>query len=156
MRTQQNRHCDPAQRKRGREKRSLFIAILLILSFLTVSAHAAVRLQRLGSTKANSQKGYDFYDTNSVKIGYSASNRLGEFNYYDGSGNKIGELKKPDEKKEEYVFYDSSGIKKGVITKMPSGAYYYKDVQSGKLVDSVPQVPGKIGSLPPDIFQGKK
>ena len=153
MAMSKTRHCE------GRifgPKQSHLIVLLLVSLLLVDSASAAVRLQRLGSTKANSQRGYDFYDTNEVKIGYSISNRRDGFNYYDGSGNKIGELKKPDKDKEVYTFYDASGIKKGILTKMPSGVYYYKDVQSGKLTDSIPQVPGRIGSLPPDLFQGKK
>jgi len=129
--------------------------ILVVFLVALNSAHAALKYQKLGAAKPNSKKGYDFYDDSNKKTGFSLPNRHGGFDFYDERGNRIGSLRQDGKKKNSYKFYDADGILKGTLKKSPSGIYYYKDTQSGKLVDSIPQVSGKLGSLSPWVFRDK-
>lgn len=131
----------------------IFLLALLLLNNTTVNA--ALEYQRLGAAKPNSQKGYDFFGEADKKTESSLPNKHGGYDYYDARGNRTGSLRQV-EKSKNYYFYDADNIFRGTLKKSPSGIYYYKDTQSGKLIDSIPQVPGKLGSLSSNVFQGKK
>lgn len=120
------------------------------------SLHAGVEVQNAANARKNSQKGYDFYDSSGAKTGYSIPNKRGGYDFYDVHGNVTSSLRQEEKGKNTYAFQDASGIKKGSLKKAPSGEYIYKDKQSGRQASSAPYVRGDVGSLSPDVFQGKK
>ena len=133
-------------------------SFLLVSGFwlLVTVTHAGVELQSSGSSRKNTLKGYDFYDSSGKKTGYSMSNRRGGYDFYDVHGNKTSSTRQADKSIGGYNFHDASGIKKGSLKKAPSGEYIYKDKLSGKEARSAPQFRGGLGSLSPDEFQGKR
>lgn len=139
-------------RKKSRQIGCVLIGLIII--FITTGiVFSQVRHQRVGGTKRNAVGGYDFFNAYGKRIGYSKRDSRGGYSFYDSQGNKIGALKRSDKSKRAYNYYDAEGIKRGVLRKRASGIFYYKDMDSDKMIDSIPEVRGDPGSLMPGTFR---
>ncbi|MCX5711697.1 MAG: hypothetical protein NTY47_01320 [Candidatus Omnitrophica bacterium] len=129
--------------------------ILIAAGFvISDSLFCQTEYQRAGSARKNSIGGYDFYDASGARTQYSKPNANGSYTFYNNEGNKIGNLRPADDSQKKFNYYDDEGIKRGTLKRAPSGIYYYQDLQSGAIVDSIPQTEGDLGSLSPEVFKG--
>ncbi|PIU42203.1 MAG: hypothetical protein COS99_01490 [Candidatus Omnitrophica bacterium CG07_land_8_20_14_0_80_42_15] len=133
----------------------LIAAIIIFCFILSSKAFSGTIYQRTGGVRKNSSGGYDFYNSSGQRKGSSASTGRG-YTFYDSKGNKVGTLKKSTKSRRAYTYYDAEGIRRGYLKKSVTGGYYYQDVQSGKIVDALPQSSSGIGGLSPDVFQGQQ
>lgn len=143
----------------GQKRLIRIICVVTVLVAVFVIAHTGlsqVKHQRIRSSVKNRFGGYTFYSPTGKKTGLSKPNRKGGYDYYDGQGNKVGSLKARDKRGRFYNYYDANGIKTGTLRKRASGIYYYQDINSGSIVDSIPEKRGELGSLSPQTFQGEE
>ncbi|MFH0732125.1 MAG: hypothetical protein V2A72_04275 [Candidatus Omnitrophota bacterium] len=140
-------------------KITLCIILLTILACMIFVHEAPVFAQyyqqadygQMSNTKKNELGGYDYFDANGNKTGYSKKTYSGDYEYYDNEGNKLGALKQ-DKAKNTYTFYNADNIATGNLQKTPTGEYRYRNKSQDGLTSVTPPATEDIGFVSPSVF----
>ncbi|MFH1868081.1 MAG: hypothetical protein ABH843_03830 [Candidatus Omnitrophota bacterium] len=107
----------------------IYITLISLLFSLASGNAFSDDMPGTAYSRPNVSGGYDFYDSEGSKIGFSSRDKDGDYVYYDTNGSIVGKLKF-DVKKGKYRFYDGDNIKKGELSKDRYGGYRYKKSKS--------------------------
>lgn len=134
------------------KKIAIFACGLTVAGLFATAALAQEIYQQADKAKPNTYGGYDYYDDNGAKTGYSVPNTNGGYDYYGNDGKFQGSLKRRG--RYGYTYHDDRGIEKGAVSTTPSGEYRYKDRDRGGAYKVTPIGQDKsVGEVSPNEFK---
>jgi hypothetical protein len=110
-----------------RGKMKIFSRIAAAVFFMLITAIPLTAQQQPGTVKSkpNPAGGFDFFDSEGNKTGFSTKRHDGGYDYFNQYGNKTGSLVK-NEETGTYEYRDAEDIDRGTFTEDAYGGYRFK------------------------------